>query len=68
MLCLEPMFVLLARDPDFYRLVNEWAQKRSFDIRCGDRPDSDWDLVYEAQKCAKDGETWRKFNLGKWRK
>lgn len=64
----EPMFILLARDPDFYRLVSEWADRRERDIRCGQRPDSDWDMVHEARRCAALGESWRKYNDGKWRK
>ena len=63
----EPMFVLLARDPDFARLVNEWADKRSRDIGCGERPQSDWKLVLEARDCATDGQLWRRMNMGKWR-
>jgi hypothetical protein len=34
----EPMFVLLARDPDFQRLVEEWAYGRQRAINCGERP------------------------------
>ena len=64
----EPMFILLARDPDFHRLVNEWADRRSGDIRCGLRPESDWPMVYEARDCATAGEKWRKNNEGVWRK
>jgi len=63
----EPMFILLARDPDFYRLVMEWVNRRSADIRCGARPETDWQMVYEAQQCALDGEHWRRINNGKWR-
>jgi hypothetical protein len=63
----EPMFILLARDPDFYKLVYEWCARRSNDIRCGVRPESDWPMVYEAQACATEGEKWRKENDGKWR-
>jgi hypothetical protein len=48
----EPVFVLLGRDPDFCRLVNEWAGKRAADIECGERPETDWPLVDEAGKCA----------------
>jgi hypothetical protein len=63
----EPMFVLLARDPDFERLVREWASRRADDIRCGLRPGGDWPMVIEAQTCAKEGAAWRKANDGKWR-
>jgi len=64
----EPMFVLLARDPDFRRLVEEWAIKRQRDVYCGERPMSDIELINDAYACAIAGETWRRMNLGKWRK
>lgn len=63
----EEMFVILARDPDFYRLVSEWAQRRIQDIQCGLRPESDWPMVIEAQSCAVNGADWRRRNNGKWR-
>ena len=64
----EPLFTLLGRDPDFHRLVNEWAGKRMADIMCGERPDSDKVMVAEARYCAIAGEKWRKNNMGIWRK
>lgn len=64
----EPMFVLLARDPDFQSLVTEWANRRYRAIECGDRPESDRKMVLEAWKCARDGAEWRRNNYGKWRK
>ena len=63
----EPMFVLLARDPDFCRLVREWARRRELDIDCGERPESDIVMVEEARQCATDGQKWRRRNFGKWR-
>lgn len=63
----EPMFILLARDPDFHRLVMEWANRRSADVQCGARPESDMHMVAEAQACAFNGREWRKKNNGKWR-
>lgn len=63
----EPMFILLARDPDFHRLVCEWANRRDADIRCGLRPESDRAMVLEARQCAADGQHWRKENNGAWR-
>lgn len=63
----EPIFVLLARDPDFHRLVMKWARRRSQDVQCGLRPESDMDMVAEAQSCAFKGRKWRKDNNGKWR-
>lgn len=64
----EPMFVLLARDPDFHRLVNEWADRRERDVTCGDRPKEDMALVAEARMCAALGANWRRNNLGVWRR
>lgn len=64
----EPKFTLLARDPDFARLINLWADKRMADIKCGDRPREDVHLVTEARNCALTGAEWRRENLGKWRK
>ena len=64
----EPVFVLLARDPDFFRLVTKWGKRRLQDIRCGERPSTDMAMVEEAFKCAQAGERWRLENYGKWRK
>lgn len=64
----EPMFVLLARDPDFARLIRLWAEKRRDDIAAGERPIKDMLMVNEAFSCATDGSHWRRLNLGKWRK
>lgn len=64
----EPMFVLLARDPDFARLVNEWVKNRVRAIDCGERPESDWPMVTEATLVAKTGAEWRKANMNHWRK
>lgn len=64
----EPVFTLLARDPMFAKLVEEWANARQRDIKCGERPDSDWGLVDEARRCARLGAEWRRNNNGRWRK
>ncbi len=64
----EPMFVLLARDPEFFDLVHEWARRRRSAIRCGDRPQTDMAMVREADDCALSGAAWRRDNYGKWRK
>ena len=64
----EPMFILLARDPDFFRLVRKWAKRRMKAIQCGDRPASDRHKVVEADQCALDGQEWRRKNNGVWRK
>ena len=64
----EPMFHLLARDPDFARGIRSWANKRERDIKCGERPLSDMKMVQEARDCASAGAIWRRDNLGVWRK
>jgi hypothetical protein len=64
----EPMFVLLARDPDFARLIHLWCERRNHDINAGERPVTDRALIIEAYACAADGAKWRRDNLGKWRK
>lgn len=64
----EPMFVLLARDPKFFKYVLKWANDRDLDIACGDRPLSDSDMTKEARQCAYDGQLWRRMNNGIWRK
>lgn len=63
----EPMFIMLARDPLFYEFVTAWAKRRGEAINCGDRPQDDSPMVSEAMRCAGDGATWRRQNLGKWR-
>lgn len=64
----EPMFVLLARDPEFYALVDEWSKRRTLAVMCGDRPQSDMGMVREALDVAAAGAEWRTRNLGKWRR
>lgn len=64
----EPIFILLARDPDFRRLIHKWAKRRMKDIQCGLRPQSDNLMVAEAEECAWNGQKWRKDNNGIWRK
>jgi hypothetical protein len=64
----EPMFMLLARDPQFYQRVMDWANQRDNDVRCGERPPEDMSLVREARTCAFDGQQWRRENNGIWRK
>lgn len=63
----EPMFILLARDPEFFLFVTEWAKRRALAIDCGEKPESDRTMVHEAVQCAKDGQQWRRENNGKWR-
>lgn len=64
----EPMFILLARDPDFQRLVHKWAKRRMKDVQCGQRPQADVAMVAEAEECAWNGQKWRQDNNGIWRK
>lgn len=63
----EPMFTLLARDPDFARLVRLWADRREDDICSGERPIGDMTMVNEARDCAVVGQDWRRKNMGAWR-
>jgi hypothetical protein len=64
----EPTFTICARDPDFERLVKDWAINRQRAIFNGDRPEDDHAMVEEAIETAIDGSRWRKNNMGKWRK
>lgn len=63
----EPMFVLLARDPDAPGHLLAWAAVREEAIRAGRQPDSDMTMVQEARECADAMRTWRRRNLGAWR-
>lgn len=63
----EPMFILLGRDPDAPRLIDEWALGRAHRISTGDRPYEDTAMVDEAYACAEAMREWRKANDGKWR-
>lgn len=63
----EPLFTLLARDPDFCRLVRKWAKRREADVRCGLRPAGDAAMVTEARITANAGRRWRIANDGLWR-
>lgn len=63
----EPMFVLLARDPDAARVVRFWAGLRARRIDEGTSPKSDEDVVTEALNCANAMRTWRVENKDIWR-
>jgi len=63
----EPMFVLLARDPDFQHIVTHWALRREQAINRGERPATDKEMVIEAIQCARDGAKWREDNFNKWK-
>lgn len=56
----EPMFVLLARDPQAAYLVRQWADGRAVAISRGQRPIEDFSQIDEAHKCANAMEAWRK--------
>lgn len=63
----EPMFVLLARDPNAPLLIKEWAMHRRHEIESGLCPPGDAAMVREAYECAEAMRVWRQTNLGKWR-
>jgi hypothetical protein len=63
----EPMFVLLARDPQAPDIVEIWANQRAHEISKGRRPASDMDQVNEARATAQDMRDWREANDGAWR-
>lgn len=63
----EPMFILLARDPNAPSLIEWWADNRESAIDQKLRPESDRAMVNEARQCAKNMRDWRAANDGKWR-
>lgn len=63
----EPMFTMLARDPDAPSLIRQWAASRAEAVACGQRPPSDARLLLEAFALSIDMESWRRDNAGKWR-
>lgn len=63
----EPMFILLARDPDAADHVDCWARVREVGIEYGQFPEKDTALVAEARQCASNMRAWRKANDGAWR-
>ena len=63
----EPMFILLGRDPNAPKLVEDWAFGRQRDINNGVRPRSDQPMVDEARRCAQTMREWREANDGAWR-
>ena len=64
----EPMFVLLARDPDAAEATRYWAGLRARRIDQGKAPSSDEPMVSEALRCVENMQTWRRENDGAWRK
>lgn len=63
----EPLFVLLARDPQAPKLVREWAAGRASLIAHGDKPADDVDKTTRAMALATKMELWRNERLGAWR-
>ena len=63
----EPVFVLLARDPEAPSLVRRWADRRMDEISHGTRPASDEVQVWEARDWALAAEKWREEANFKWR-
>jgi hypothetical protein len=64
----EPYFVLLARDPSAPDLIEQWAEWRDGSIVAGARPSDEKAQVDEAYRCASEMRTWRRLNLGVWRR
>jgi len=64
----EPMFILLARDPEAAAITRLWAGMRARRIKAGERPESDEAMVDEAMECAANMEAWRTAHDGIWRK
>ena len=63
----EPMFVLLARDRAFEKIVRAWTVERQYSIFNGDAPETDSAMIEEALECAFAGARWRRDNNGIWR-
>lgn len=64
----EPMFVLLARDPNMPALVRLWASIRRVQIAEGARPTTDLTQVEEAERLADRAVRWRADADEAWRK
>lgn len=62
----EPQFTLLARSPEFRRVVRFFATLREEKVDCGEAPASDFDLIQEAREIAERGADWRCANPGRW--
>ena len=63
----EPMFVLLARDPQAPQAVRDWAAQRAALIAAGERPTSDMVKVIEAGRLADRMVAWRADADESWR-
>jgi len=60
----EPIFILLARDPHAVQVVRYWASLRWRAIIDGKKPQTDMEMVIEAQDCANAMERYRNENNG----
>jgi hypothetical protein len=63
----EPMFVLLARDPQAPQAVRAWAAQRLALVHTGQRPASDIQKARDAQQLADRMVEWRKNADESWR-
>jgi hypothetical protein len=63
----EPLFVLLARSPEFHSTVRHWASLRETRLISGEVPHSDYRIIVEARGCAATGAEWRRHNMGRWK-
>jgi len=63
----EPMFVLLARDPQAPGMIEDWAETRRDAINANRRPISDIPQVEHALALAAQMRMWRRDNFGRWR-
>lgn len=64
----EPMFVLLARDPNMPALVRLWSSIRRTQIAEGARPTTDLTQVEEAERLADRAVRWRADADEAWKK
>jgi hypothetical protein len=55
----EPMFTLLARDPAAPQVIAYWTQLRAEMIELKLKPQSDYEMLDEAVKCASEMQAWR---------
>jgi hypothetical protein len=63
----EPSFTLLARDPMFSVLIDQWVARREADMRCGLTPAADLDQVVDAKIVSAAGADWRCRHRHEWR-
>ena len=56
----EPIFILRAVDPAAPDAIEDWCDIRSKMIRHGTKPDSDWQMIFEARAVADQMRDWRR--------